>query len=87
MARANAPHTIIELADYCTSITRDILKGREHPLAGGPDTDAVEAMLAIVCAIDNGRVPVPTGWAELRERILAMYARLMEGERDIGADA
>ncbi|WP_119680029.1 hypothetical protein [Indioceanicola profundi] len=86
MARETAPHSLIELADYCMSVTRDIMRGRDAPLKGDGNTDAVEAMLAITAAIDNGRIPEPTGWQELRGRINAMYARLLEGRTDIGAE-
>lgn len=86
MSHPQAPHAILELADHCMSVTRDIMRGREVPLADGPDTAAVEAMLAIVAAIDNGRIARPTGWDELRDRVLAMYARLQTGARDIGTD-
>ncbi|MFM2044090.1 MAG: hypothetical protein RLY86_2666 [Pseudomonadota bacterium] len=85
MDRVTVPHSLIELADYCMSVTRDILRGRDAPLAGGPNTDAVEALLAITAAIDNDRIPEPTGWPELRSRILDMYANLQQGHRDIGA--
>lgn len=85
--RATAPHSLIELADYCMSVTRDIMRGRDVPLRGDGNTDAVEAMLAITAAIDNGRIPEPTGWADLRGQIMEMYARLLKGERDIGMDA
>lgn len=84
MDRTTPPHSLIELADYCMSVTRDILRGRDVPLQGGPNTDAVEAMLAIVAAIDNGWIAEPTGWAELRGQVLAMYGRLLKGERDLG---
>jgi len=83
MDRANAPHTIIELADYCMSVTRDIMKGRDHPLTGGPDLDAAEAVLAIVTAVQCGRIPEPEGWTDLRARILEMYGNLTAGRQEI----
>ena len=84
-SRKTPPHSLIELADYCMSVTRDIMRGREAPLKAGANAESVEALLAIVAAIDNGRIPEPTGWAGLRDQVLAMYERLLKGERDLGA--
>lgn len=83
---ARAPHTIIELSDYCMSVVRDILAGRGYPLDGGGDGHAVEALLALVCALENGRIAEPAGWPELRQRIIGLYDRMRRGEPDLAGE-